>query len=163
MGSNFFRGTSLDQVGPSKPLPQPRTAADWSSSSLNPHQRRNSRTVDRFAHALVVLLVLLSGCAGYRTQDPRFKDKQSALLRKTQFPPSFDTKVSRQALRFRPRRSRSAQERPVSGDHTRRTLADSRSSFPGRHAQGRGAFSVTADRACQLQLTLRISSSRWAS
>ncbi|KAL7340291.1 PWI domain-containing protein, partial [Rhodotorula toruloides] len=27
-------------------------------------------------------------------QDPRFKDKQSALLRKTQFPPSFDTKVS---------------------------------------------------------------------
>ncbi|GEM07320.1 hypothetical protein Rt10032_c03g1337 [Rhodotorula toruloides] len=38
MGSNFFRGTSLDQ-------------------------------------------------------DPRFKDKQSALLRKTHFPPAFDTKV----------------------------------------------------------------------
>jgi hypothetical protein len=26
-------------------------------------------------------------------QDPRFKDKQAALMRKTQFPPSFDTKV----------------------------------------------------------------------
>lgn len=26
-------------------------------------------------------------------QDPRFKDKQAALMRKTSFPPSFDTNV----------------------------------------------------------------------
>lgn len=34
-------------------------------------------------------------------QDPRFKDKQAALMRKTQFPPSFDTKVpSAEKTRF---------------------------------------------------------------
>lgn len=37
-------------------------------------------------------------------QDPRFRDKQAALMRKTAFPPSFDTKVTAGYTRLASRR-----------------------------------------------------------
>lgn len=59
MGSNFFRGTSLDQVRPSEPLLRARMTADrFLSSSSNPHQPRDSCAAHRLACLSVALPVL---------------------------------------------------------------------------------------------------------